>query len=521
MRRRPFCTRAYIAWMCIIAIALVANNFPAVAFGVEPSRSGKIAPRRSAGAASSAAAPRGGQQGVDFDSLIDLITQTVAPTSWEELGGGGNISPYPSGVFVDAAGTLHRTAASDLSGRLRRMGLESLPRVAPDATRSQAQSLLRKVSLPRLARSALAALDQGRSLDDAMRHLAGLARVQYVLAYPELGEIVLAGPAEEWTYDDQGRAVGRHSGRPTLLLDDLVCLWRQADDPGGPFGCLITPRQASLASAQAWLDAAPPSLRPGQRRGWLEELRGRVGTQDIEVFGVDPASHVAQTLVEADYRMKLVGLGLEPAPPGLTDYLELLARHGDATEPLEVLRWWFTLRDGQTLASPDRRVFQLPEQAVQLCSENELLNDDGSRVHTHRAAPLNEQFARDFTVQFADIAARYPIYAELENICQLALAVALIRGEHWTEQMAWPAEFWDDAHGYRLAIGSAPKTVQTVLSSRVVGGRRIIAAVSGGVKVDIQAHCQRQPVAIDGQGELDGVIGPAAPPADKDRWWWD
>ena len=219
--------------------------------------------------------------------------------------------------------------------------------------------------------------------------------------------------------------------------------------------------------------------------------------------------------------MKLVGLGLEPAPPGLTDYLELLARHGDATEPLEVLRWWFTLRDGQTLASPDRRVFQLPEQAVQLCSENELLNDDGSRVHTHRAAPLNEQFARDFTVQFADIAARYPIYAELENICQLALAVALIRGEHWTEQMAWPAELWDDAHGDRLAIGSAPKTVQTVLSSRVVGGRRIIAAVSGGVKVDIQAHCQRQPVAIDGQGELDGVIGPAAPPADKDRWWWD
>lgn len=515
--------RAWIAKSCVagVVVALVLAAFSSTQ-AVEPSRSTKpVARRAAAKSPRPSAPPQGGAQGVDFDSLIDLVTSTVAPTTWEEFGGNGSISPYASGVFIDASGKMHRGTQIDLSGRLRQLGLDSAPRPADGAADAHSTSKLRKVSLVRLAHAAQAALAKGQTLDDAMRHLAGLQRVEYVMTLPERGELVLAGPADDWTFDGEGRAVGKQSGRPLLLLDDLVCLWRQARDPGGAFGCLITPRQESLAAAQAWLDAAPASLRPGQRKGWLEQLRSRVGTQDIEVFGIDPQTHAAQTLVEADYRMKLLGLGLEEAPPGLANYLDLLARHGDAAEPLEVVRWWFTLRDGQTVASQDRRVFQLPEQAVQLCSENELLADDGSRIHTHRAAPLNEQFARDFTAQFADIAAHYPIYAELENLCQLALAVTLIEQERLTAQVDWPAELWNDPAAYCLAKGNAPKTVDTVLSSRVVGGRRIIAAVSGGVKIDIGAQLAKQPVTTDAQGDLDGVAGAVALPVDDTRWWWD
>lgn len=524
MRRPTFPTSVRAAAFRQIATWVVVCLFIAPSFSraAEPSRFGQRGTVRStASPIKPTTAARGGSQGVDFDGLIDLITQTVAPTTWESLGGNGSISPYPSGVFVDAAGMLHRGAGADLGGRLRQLGLASLPQPRPTTDQPATRSKLRKVSLVRLSRAAQTSLAGGESLDEAMRHLAGLEQVQYVMVFPEQGEIVLAGPADEWKFDDEGRAVARHTGRPLLLLDDLVCLWRQAQEPGGAFGCLITPRQESLAAAQAWLDAAPASLRPGQRTQWLEQLRRAVGTQDIEVFGVDPQSHVAQTLVEADYRMKLVGLGLEDAPPGLLNYLEILARHGDAAEPLEVLRWWFTLRDGPTVASQDRRVFQLPEQAVQLRSENELLNQDGSRVHTDRAAPLNEQFARDFTAQFADIAAEYPIYAALENVCQMALAVALIRQERMTEQVDWSAAFWDDPSVYRLAPGHVPKTVETVLSSRVVGGRRIIAAVSGGVKVDIRSQLEKQTNAHDVDGNLDPVVGSSAPPADDARWWWD
>ena len=47
----------------------------------------------------------GGNQ-ADFDSLIDLITSTIAPTTWSDAGGTGSIAPFPTGVYVDAQGAL-------------------------------------------------------------------------------------------------------------------------------------------------------------------------------------------------------------------------------------------------------------------------------------------------------------------------------------------------------------------------------------------------------------------------------
>lgn len=510
---------------CLATAIAATVVFPIAA--AEPAASRSTAARPASAAATTARRPTnaaglpGGAQGVDFQSLIDLITQTVAPTTWQDLGGEGTISPYPSGVCIDAGGRLHRTARQDLSGRLRQLGLDARPVAADGQPDPHRPAPLRKVSLARLSRHAKATLARGDPLDEPLRCLAGLVRVQYVIALPDAGELLLAGPAEDWSYDEQGRARGRQSGRPVVLLDDLVALWRQAKAPGGPFGCLITPRQESLAAAQAWLDAAPPSLRPNQRRAWLEELRQRVGTQDIEVFGIDPGTHVAQTLVEADYHMKLVGLGLAERPPGLADYLDLLARHGDAAEPLEVLRWWFTLADEPPLAGADGRVFELPQRVVRLCSENELLNADGSRVHTHRAAPLNAQFAQEFTAHFAEIAAAHPVYAELENVCQLACAVALIGEYGLADDLDWPDDFWNGPETYRLAATHVPQTVETVMSSRVVGGRRIIAAVSGGVKVDLREALEAHPPATDGSGRLDELGRQSDSPPDDARWWWD
>src|SRR5262245_15046951 len=49
----------------------------------------------------------GGAESADFESLIDLITSTVATETWAETGGGeAEIRPFPTGVMVDAAGAL-------------------------------------------------------------------------------------------------------------------------------------------------------------------------------------------------------------------------------------------------------------------------------------------------------------------------------------------------------------------------------------------------------------------------------
>ena len=55
----------------------------------------------------------GGSAQADFDSLIDLIQSSVEADSWTENGTGeGEISPFPTGVFVDARGTLRFTQTS-------------------------------------------------------------------------------------------------------------------------------------------------------------------------------------------------------------------------------------------------------------------------------------------------------------------------------------------------------------------------------------------------------------------------
>ena len=55
---------------------------------------------------------RGGMSMADFDSLIELITGTLKPDSWDDVGGPGAIDQFTSGVYVDSAGVLRKLSTS-------------------------------------------------------------------------------------------------------------------------------------------------------------------------------------------------------------------------------------------------------------------------------------------------------------------------------------------------------------------------------------------------------------------------
>ena len=115
--------------------------------------------------------------------------------------------------------------------------------------------------------------------------------------------------------------------------------------PDARFGCNITPTQASLADVNAYVaETGKSPLKPGQRDTWLKQLREKLGKQEIEVFGIDPRTRAGLVLVEADYRMKLVGMGLEEGVLGVPSYLQMInVPKGQSPPPMDVLRWWFTL----------------------------------------------------------------------------------------------------------------------------------------------------------------------------------
>ena len=461
----------------------------------------------------------GGGANADFDSLIDLIESTVAVDTWAENGGGdAEIMTFPTGVSVDAADALaHRETAAD--GTLSKVRGTVPPSLVAGGDPRQA-STLRYVSLPRLEREIARRQQLHKPLDAVMLTLAGMRRVHYVIVYPESGDLVLAGPAGDWRVDPAGHIVAADTGGPVVRLDDLLLLARRAGaSPDSQFGCAITPRQEALARTQAFLNkTAGQAIEPRDRKAWLLELRKTLGKQDISIWGIDPGSRAARVIVAADYHMKLVGMGLADGVDGVPSYLASIPRGGPA--PMTVLRWWFTLNYDGIRTSPAGDVYELMGQGVRVMSENEMLAAQGKRVHTGQSDPLNRQFAERFTDHFDELAEKYPIYAELRNVFDLALVSGLIQHDHLVERVGWKPTLLADGERLRLPTGPAPKEVDSVINYRIMrGGRQIVAGVSGGVSVETAGVVSER--TVDQTGTLARERAAAPVDLEPTAWWWD
>jgi len=464
---------------------------------------------------------RGGGAIADFDSLIELITSTVKPDSWDDVGGPGAIDSFRGGVYVDSTGLLKKLPPNtDRS-------LVAVHRAAMDMASTgdpRKATTLRKISLTRLEREVQLLAAQGREPTEAMQTLAGLKRVKYVLVYPETGDIVLAGPAGDWRRDAEGRLVDMEKGAPVLNLDDLVVTLRNAYTDAGRFGCSINPRQQNLADAKTVNEKwSQQPLKPGQREKFLAEIRGAVGRQDIEVYGIDRRTRAGRVLIEADYRMKLVGIGLEEGTLGVQSYLASIEIGKDGKPPpMNVLRWWFTLNYDALSATESRDAFELRGPGVKVLSENELLTERGERVHTGDSDELTKRFAESFTKHFDKLAAKYPIYAELRNVFDLSLVAAVIQSHDLPGQVGWHMTHFGPGGDFAPQLGTAPTEVESVMNHRVIGGRHVVAAVSGGVRVETRGLAAKDAVKTDTYGLMARERRTSTPKELPRRaWWWD
>ncbi len=464
---------------------------------------------------------RGGAALADFDSLIELIESTISPDTWDTVGGPGAVESFPGGVFVDSSGLMKRIAIDDTNASVLIATRERAKSATHDGDIHRV-SALRKVSLTKLERELQSLWASGKKPDSTMMNLAGLKRVSHILVYPETRDIVIAGPAAGWTTDAEGRSVSETDGSPILQLDDLVVALRNAYESGGRFGCSITPTKDNLASVQSYLsETASKPLKPGQRDKWLDGIRSRLGNQEIVVFGIDARTRAAQVLVEADYRMKLVGMGLEPGTVGVTSYLDSIEiPKGGSPPATTVLRWWFTLNYDSVRSTKSGDAFSLHGPGVKVLSENELLTERGERVHTGASAPLNAQFAQSFTKHFDGLAKKYPIYAELRNVFDVALVAAVIKSQDLPGQVDWKLAHLLDDSRYAVQLRAAPAKVSTVMNHRVIDRKHVVVGVSGGVSVDTSQLLQARPIQLDEYGQLSGEHNNSAP-GKSSRWWWD
>src|SRR5262249_21426206 len=149
-----------------------------------------------------------------------------------------------------------------------------------------------------------------------------------------------------------GRMIGVDSGRPTLRLDDLLVALRTIPK-SNQVGCSIDPVPARLAALQRFIQQGGPApIEVVEAR--FKEMDDILGLQTVRIDGVPPDSHFAALLVEADYRMKRIAIGLEiPRVKGLKSHLSMTGSNGNTMQ-----RWWFVPSYDSISKSSDGQAFQ-------------------------------------------------------------------------------------------------------------------------------------------------------------------
>jgi hypothetical protein len=426
------------------------------------------------------------------------------------------------GVSIDAEGVLSVKAFPDPTGQLRKERA-----AAAEANLAQdlrGASKLRKISLRRLEAALAERLKQGQEPDDVMRHLAGLQRVQFVFFYPEQNDIVLAGPAESWMEDLAGRAVGVESNQPTLLLEDLAVALRAFPPdapPTGFVGCTIDPNAEGLARLQEFQRKVPRSVRssekPAVAQAVAQGTREALGQADVRVFGIPADTHFAQVLVEADYLMKLIGIGLERPPVKLESYLDRLTASTANAGTLQ--RWWFTPNYEGVKLTDDRLAMELVGQGVQLQTEDKAILPGGMLAAKAKPNAASVYFTAAFTKKFPELAARQPVFRQLRNLIDLLIASAFIQQEGFYEQAEWDLGALGDEEQFAVRGQPTPKKAPCAVNS-VWKGARLYAPAGGGV--DIQPQLAFKPAHL--LSDTDRSLASrheALTPREVKGWWWD
>jgi hypothetical protein len=452
-------------------------------------------------------------------SLVSLAA--VLLTTWSSTAMANNqdtilIGDPIAGIDVDAAGVL-RVRQFDPGLAQQRL---AAARAKADADVMQ-PSKLRKVSLHRLEAAIGQQLAAGAGLSEEIRALAGLTAVQYVFYYPETKDIVIAGPAEGFFADPTDRLIGMQTGRPVVLLEDLVTALRAYAPGQAPTSIIsvsIDPTEQGLRQMNQFLTSVRGRVRPSDAEQLAAGLKDNLGLQTVTFKGIPSATHFARVLVEADYRMKLVGIGLERLPVRVTSYVERANPSAVAANAME--RWYFQPNYDGIAVSDDGLAMKIKERGVQLVGENERVAG-GRRAASGRVNKASQAFCQEFTEKFNQIAERVRVYSELRQLIDVAIAAAYIQQQDFYGQAAWDLPILLDETQLSVETYTVPEQVETAVNA-IWRGNTLMTPLGGGVHVRPSTALSSEYLVVDSSGENVQAKQASGPTDLADgQWWWD
>lgn len=371
-------------------------------------------------------------------------------------------APTPGGgIDVDADGVLtaRRSVHDPREQRRHERALEQL----------QTDGTLVCVSLRQCLASARSAVEANQPIAQEVAYLGGMIRLLYVSVDDAAGDIVLIGLADGIDVSDPARPVGAQTGQPLLRLDDLIAALRYWG-PGsraGAFGCSI---DMPDGAQQRFTDALDLANR--QRVGAAEKrqmLAQAIGPQPVRYWGLPDDSRLARVLLDADVRMKRLGLGLDESP---VSGVRALVSGRDS----RYTRCWFRPDYEPLAVSTDGKLYSFTGPRLELATSRTQRTEDPDVSSTAR------RFIQACNAKMPQMIGAIPAWGELANTLDLALVAALIRVDRLDRRAALDLGWCLDPHrGYPLGSVTRARSVEPM----VVDLRGGYAA--GGVAVDFQA----------------------------------
>jgi hypothetical protein len=171
--------------------------------------------------------------------------------------------------------------------------------------------------------------------------------------------------------------------------------------------------------------------------------------------------------------------------------------------------------------SDDSLAMELVGEGVKLVGEAEVVGTSGQRSTAKRGNPASQAFVNAFTKVYPELAERAPVYAQLRNCIDLAVAAAYIRDQDFYGLAKWQPSVFEDESAYPVETLNPPKQVASAVNS-MWKGSTLVTPIGGGVQM-------RPTEAISPTNLMDDedhAVAKARTEVDlsnlaPDQWWWD
>ena len=222
-------------------------------------------------------------------------------------------------------------------------------------------------------------------------------------------------------------------------------------------------------------------------------------------MGVSPDTHFAQVLVEADYRMKLIGIGLEDPPVKMTTFIDKATPAVAAQRPAPlVLRARLQVRPNGRRRHRDGTGRRRREAGRR----------ERSGAGRRHAAGFGRPEERRQHAVHDDLHARSirksprrkPVYAQLRNLIDMSIAAAFIQQQDYYGQAELEGRHADERR--EVPDSDLPSSAASRHGrDERVEGESLLTPVAGGVTIQARQALTKENLIADERGQ-DGPRSP-------------